>query len=577
MSLRNLSSSSQRVASSRRSAFTLLEVMLATIIIGLGVLGLSALFAGAAKQQIDTSRLAEGVKLSQSVERTLRERVGPIGAGFAANGSPIPPAPFPSGNPLRDGQYETTTSRGLDLPFVETIWYPLSAYPPKTSVPAWPAHALAPDPNTSLDLDGPLRLYFTVEGPRDVVLYENRLNTQSATPGPTYTGGQAFQNPPLFRVVDYRAAGGGQNDVPFLAGANGREIARLPHGRIEPGSLRIRFEIARQAFDTTNSQYRAMVASRRTVVFDDASFYAEPNDNNLAGPVQTFPGTHPLAAANSLEGLVSGDVSAYIRINRFLNPPDAAVPAVDGRGLIEQFILPLAGDEWVERIVLERHAYRADRLLTLDERVRRNADGLSVTAATVLQQRGRDGSLRTAILAYTAEPLGGPFLTGRSPRFIPPESGAALDDRLLRRRSMRLRFEDTTETAYLVTTTATSPPAYGMSRGDILLIVGDPISPGSPGVISSGEPGSDGVMRVVRAEQRGAEFRLYLDAVPRSDGRALVGRGGSGEPPVQRDVEVWAFQRQVESLEDYIPRPNANPIRVKWKITPLEGRVVGGE
>lgn len=570
MSPRNLSWSRLRIASSRRRAFTLLEVMLATIIIGLGVLGLSALFAGAAKQQIDTSRLAEGVKLSQSVERTLRERIGPIGAGFGPTGSPASPD-------LRIGQYETATSHGLDLPLVETIWYPLSAYPPKTNAPAWPAYALAPDPNTSLDLDGPLRLYFTVEGPRDVVLYENRLNTQSATPGPTYTGGQALQNPPAgFRFVDYRPAGGGQNDAPFLAGANGREIVRLPHGRIEPGSLRIRFEIARQAFDATNAQYRGVVASRRTVVFDDATYYAEPNDNDLAGPVQTFPGGHPLAAANNLEGLVSSDVSAYIRINRFLNPPDAAVPAVDGRGIIEQFILPLAGDEWVERIVLERHAYRADRLLTLDERVRRNTDGLSVTAATVLQQRGRDGSLRSAILAYTAEPLGGPFLTGYTPRFIPPESGA-LDDRLLRRRSMRLRFEDTTETAYLMTATSTSPPAYGLTRGDILLIVGDPNSPGSPGVISSGEPGSDGVMRVTRAEERGAEFRLYLDAVPRSEGRALVGRGGSGEPPVQRDVEVWAFQRQVESLEDYIPRANANPVRLKWKITPLEGRVVGGE
>lgn len=562
-------------------AFTLLEVMMATIIIGLGVLGLTALFAGAAKQQIDTARLGDAVKISQSIERQLRGRVGTVSTGFAGP----PGATQPTGlTNIRVGQYEMTNAgRGLDVPLVETVWYPLSAYPARVNQPRWPAHTLALDQANNLSLEDPLSLFFVVDGPEEVVLYENRLDGVASPPRPTYTGGVALMAPPAgFRVVDYIRGAAGQNAAAFTAGSTGRDIVRLPHGRISPGSLRIRFEIARQMYDATQSQFRGVVASRRTVYFDDAPYSSEADDDNLPGPVQTFPGTHPLAQVNGVEGLVSSDGLAFLQLNRFLDPPDnPTIPLAPTSGVIERFVLPLAGDEWVERIVVERYAYRNDRLLTLDERVQTSADGKYATGAAILLQRARDGQRRVGVLAYGAEPLGGPFLAGRQPRFIPPESGDGNpDERLLHRVELRLEFEPATGQVFVTPQSPPTPPAFALERGDIILIMGNPTDEGSIGT-SNGFPGADGFVRVVRNEirtQPSTEYRSYLDGVPRSAGRPMVsGDTGPLAAPISKNVEAWTLRGIVESLEDYVPRPNANSVRVKWKITPLEGRVLGGE
>lgn len=554
---------------------------MATIIIGLGVLGLSALFAGAAKQQIDTARLGDAVKISQSIERQLRGRVGTVSTGFSGP----PGATQPTGlTNIRVGQYEMTDSgRGLDVPLVETVWYPLSAYAPRVNQPRWPAHTLALDQANNLSLEDPLSLFFVVDGPAEVVLYENRLDGVAQPPRPTYTGGVALMAPPAgFRVIDYIRAAAGQNAAAFTAGPTGRDIVRLPHGRIAPGSLRIRVEIARQTYDVTQSQFRGVVASRRTVFFDDAPYSSEADDDNLPGPVQMFLGTHPLAQVNGQEGLVSSDGLAFLQMNRLLDPPDnPSVPLAPTSGVIERFVLPLAGDEWVERIVVERYAYRTDRLLTLDERVQTSADGKYATGAAVLLQRARDGQRRVGVLAYGAEPLGGPFLTGRQPRFIPPESGDGnAEERLLQRVRLRLEFEAATGQVFVVHQSPPSPPAFALDRGDIFLIMGDPTDEGSIGT-QSGFPGADGFVRVVRNEIRTQptnEHRSYLDSVPRSAGRAMVSGDTSPQAaPISRNVEAWALRGIVESLEDYVPRPNATSVRVKWKITPLEGRVLGGE
>lgn len=68
-----------RPASNRR-AFTLVEVMMAAAIIGLGVLGLIALFAGAARQQQVASHQSSAVRIGQNAEGMLAASLGRLRA-----------------------------------------------------------------------------------------------------------------------------------------------------------------------------------------------------------------------------------------------------------------------------------------------------------------------------------------------------------------------------------------------------------------------------------------------------------------------------------------------------------------
>lgn len=69
----------RRTAPARR-AFTLVEVMMAAAIIGLGVLGLIALFAGAARQQQVASHQASAVRIGRNAEGVLASSLGRLRA-----------------------------------------------------------------------------------------------------------------------------------------------------------------------------------------------------------------------------------------------------------------------------------------------------------------------------------------------------------------------------------------------------------------------------------------------------------------------------------------------------------------
>lgn len=63
---------------SARRAFTLIEVLMAAVIIALGALGLLALFAGAASQQQESSRSTLASFVSANAQRTLEESLGKL-------------------------------------------------------------------------------------------------------------------------------------------------------------------------------------------------------------------------------------------------------------------------------------------------------------------------------------------------------------------------------------------------------------------------------------------------------------------------------------------------------------------
>lgn len=68
----------------QRPGFTLIEVMMATVIIGLGILGLLALFAGAARQQQLSSQTTAALQATQNAMSRIQTLVGTLdGPGLA--------------------------------------------------------------------------------------------------------------------------------------------------------------------------------------------------------------------------------------------------------------------------------------------------------------------------------------------------------------------------------------------------------------------------------------------------------------------------------------------------------------
>jgi prepilin-type N-terminal cleavage/methylation domain-containing protein len=88
-------------ARTQKRAFTLIEVLVATIILGLGVLGLSALFAGAATQQAGAAAVSRSVAFGQGGLAIIGRRIGEL-VGKAGL------------TPLPDGTWDALSSDDAD-------------------------------------------------------------------------------------------------------------------------------------------------------------------------------------------------------------------------------------------------------------------------------------------------------------------------------------------------------------------------------------------------------------------------------------------------------------------------------
>lgn len=84
-----------RPAVRRSRGFTLIEVLMAAFVMAIGVLGLTALFAGAARQQQLSSQTTRSVSAARSADAFIAERFGPIadiqGNTVLQRGTSIPP------------------------------------------------------------------------------------------------------------------------------------------------------------------------------------------------------------------------------------------------------------------------------------------------------------------------------------------------------------------------------------------------------------------------------------------------------------------------------------------------------
>ncbi|RMH26047.1 MAG: prepilin-type N-terminal cleavage/methylation domain-containing protein, partial [Planctomycetota bacterium] len=87
---------------SRLRGFTLIEVMLAVVILGLGILGLAALFAGAARQQQTGAQIRQSVQIALNARTALARKLGSVEG--------IGPGDLP------EGQWAWVRSAGIDDP-----------------------------------------------------------------------------------------------------------------------------------------------------------------------------------------------------------------------------------------------------------------------------------------------------------------------------------------------------------------------------------------------------------------------------------------------------------------------------
>ncbi len=520
-------------------AFTLVEVMLAAVIIALGVLGLTALFAGAAKTQVDTARLT---RASQAIERAAdaaRARFVSVGKGRLN-----PQSTFTI------DQYDP----GITVPGVVTVWHPFAAFRDQND-PAYPSHALAVDPRVN-PTTGSLQLFTLVETP-EMVLYEDPLGEYGTPPGVMVkpanhaaaninlpTGAQRYQ-------YDWRTVSVTGN--PFWTTLGISRIREIPFARFEPGTLRVRFEIARQGPEADSLR----VLSRRFVVITDAAFADDPDDANVPDE-DNVP-----APAGQADGVFSIDRSSWMLFDRGLDPRGGfQLPgATEPRARLIGFSVPVRANEWVERIVLEPALRRVDRLLTLEERVVRNADGTH-TGVTALWRRTRDGGHQLGMVSYVAEPVS----SGASTPFVPPESGPA-PDRLWRRVRLTLSYDRGAQRFTLETNQ--TDRAFALATGQILLVAGEGSDPSGP----PSDPGAESFVRVARTVI-GATGRVigYLDEPPQDRGYPLIWPNGYGAAtsfaqtlPNTATVAVWALAPQVRSL---------TPDSRVWRIRPIEHRVV---
>lgn len=520
-------------------AFTLVEVMLAAVIIALGVLGLSALFAGAAKTQLDTARLS---RASQSIERAAeaaRARFDSV-----AKGRLNPQTAY------TDEQY----SGGIIVPGVRSVWYAFAAYGEQTD-PAYPVHALTLDPGVN-PTQGSLRLFQLVDTP-EMVLYENPLAEYGAPPLMTVKPANhesANMNLPTSAsnaTYDWRQPQATMN--PFWNALGITRIKEIPFARIEPGTLRVRFEIALHGPETSSLR----VLSRRSVVIDDAAYADNADDHNVPdedGVPQ---------AAGAPDGIFSADRGAWLLFDRGLDPRGGfQLPGVtEPKARLISFGVRVQTNEWVERIVLEPAQRRVDRVLTLGERVTDNGDG-SYTGVAALWRRTRDGGHQLGMVAYVAEPTG----SGARTPFIPPESGT-LANRLWRRVTLSLDFDSGAQRFTLGTNQ--NDRAFALATGQILMIAGEGSNPDA----LPSEPGSETFVRVTRTITGvSGQVRAFLDVPPKDFGYPLIWPNGYGAAtghaqtlPSTATVDVWVLAPQVRSLS-----PDART----WRIRPIEHRVI---
>ncbi len=467
----------------KRNAFTLIEVLLAVFIIGLGSIGLFALFAGVASQQTRAAELTRAVGQAQGLLGAMEGRVGPIGEWKDGIGVPFSDPVF--GEPL-----------------VRGVWYPTFSYYDDA------------DPSLSLN-------------PRAT----NNLLRGRYFVSPKVEA-EVFSNPAVFTGASYQPATGMMGNGTFFStdpAAStlyaGAQLVRLPHTRAALGTVEIEFW---KSDILTGAESLAFAVS-------DLPLVPLVSHNDLAS--QSEAGVDYLLP----EGAMPGE--PQVRFFYAERPTGSAYSSLAGINQFDLSSVLTPGFEWISSIRI-RYAHRGDRLLGLGERLvtvpddTRPSGRRAIAGATAMYRITPRGRSQFVTIAYTVNPL------GREGDFVPPErptaTGEEATNGLLRvsEDEYSLVYDETRAEYYM---TWNDNDDLALVEGDIV-IVGGQLNP--PVNSNINVYGADDPVTVSRVLTIGNEQRAYLNDTPRVLGRSM-GVGSTGGSPV--DIfRVFTLRREVE-------------------------------
>ncbi len=468
-----------------RNAFTLIEVLLAVFIIGLGSIGLFALFAGVASQQTRASELTRAVGQAQGLLGAMEGRVGPIGEWKDGVGTPYSDPVF--GEPL-----------------VRGVWYPTFSYYGDE------------DPSLSVNPRGTINLL------RGRYFVSPKVEAE------------IFSNPAVFTGALYQPATNNPGTPTFSstdpAGSSlyaNSQIVRLPHTRAAMGTVEIEFWKSNVntgaeslAFAASDLALVPLVSNDQLASESEAGVsYQLPRDAVPGEPqVRFFYAERPTGSAyTSLAGIDSFDMT------------DVLTPGV----------------EWISSIRV-RYAHRGDRLLGLSERLvtvpddTRPSGRRATVGATAMYRITPRGRSQFVTLAYTVNPL------DRTGDFVPPENpintGPLATNGLLRVSNDYKLVYDETRREYYMTWGANDD--FALVEGDIV-IVGGQLNPPPGSEINL--YGADDPVTVSRVLTVADEQRAYLSDTPRVLGRSMAANSvNNSEIDIFR---VFTLRREVEVVD----------------------------
>lgn len=454
----------RHVESRKHRGFTLIEVLLATFVIALGVLGLLALFAGAAKQQQVSSNETAAVFATRSAE-------GALGEGFGA-------LQFPP---------------GVQSQFALGVWYPLHVDP------NWNYLTVNPSGTT----DGPYFLVPNVNANTGLYAAIPRPNTVNPLPGPNDLAG--FMGAP---------------SGPFSG-----FTFDLVHRRVHPDSITVEVVFSRLEDDGSgaffpqeqvlsfyrlpNQNYPSDGPNGQSFILPlmglltqdplEPTGFGHPEVNYLMLDAQLTPGgLLPARITDMWIGEIGGTIS----------------PSVDTSARIE-------------RVTVRDYYWRNDQLVSLDDRLSYRREpgapqGRQVSQSySVLYRRTASGS-QAMVVSYQ---LTAPSSTAV---FLPPErweDGPQPGGRNvspIRRVSMSLHYDaDDPQQQYF--RVSNQNDLWAIAPGQLLLLA-QGVAGGSPG----SDKAVKVVRQVRETTEQGNQWRGYVDRMPRIFDQPAVARGTAG-------------------------------------------------
>ncbi|GEM_PF-2665308 len=498
------------------AGFTLIEVLIAAVLLALGALSLLVLFAGAATQQRLASESTQSLLTTKSAEATIGPRFGRM-AGPALGA--------------------VSTGEWFVLPVdEETV-------------------GDSREPGSSVLTIDPLKngsLYFVVEEEGETSLYEYQGQEQS--PGNALFAGRYRHDT-------------GEGDVPsgndsgvFLGGnARRSTLSTFAHSRLDPSTLNDIFVVVRERRETPEGteEFRDLAPIRYALVneaealsgfgpdfppnpLEPGGFRVDPNDDILmytpSGSVD--PDDYILldvngkGGPNEIEDVSPGGLVSF------------SIESVHQESISNPIPSSNKVPRYVSRIYADGYGWRTAELSDRRDRVSLDRNGDPKSGYAVLYRTTTTGATQMALATYL---IRGSAEEGAA--FVPVERvdrdgqlfRRPADDHPLQRVTVRLAYDDERE-RYFVRPTDREEN-WSIEAGQFLLIEKGP---------RFDDGGADAPVRVVSQLTVDGERRGYLDRVPRVNGRTMLPDRGRTET-----LEAFAVQDVIRDVEG-----------VSWRLEP---------